>query len=119
MFTCVIRYEIAPGKREAFREYARAWIALIRKYGGTHHGYFVPGEAGEALPDASFSFPGLGREAPPDIGFALFSFPDLDSYERYRRDVAQDEACKAATARFDETKCFTGYERSFLVPMFE
>ena len=119
MFTCFIRYEIAPGRLDAFREYARAWMALIRKHGGTHHGYFVPGEKGELMPDASFSFPGLGREGPPDIAVALFSFPDVASYERYRRDVAQDESCKAATARFNETPCFTGYERSFLVPMFE
>ncbi|HUO87635.1 MAG TPA: NIPSNAP family protein [Rhizomicrobium sp.] len=119
MFTCFIRYEIAPGKLDAFREYAHAWIGLIRKYGGTHHGYFVPVTDGEALPDASFSFPGLGREGPPDIGVALFSFPSIEAYERYRREVAEDEGCKAATARFNETRCFTGYERSFLVPMFE
>ena len=119
MFTCFIRYEIAPGRLDAFREYAHAWIALVRKYGGTHHGYFVPGEKGDRLPDASFSFPGLGREGPPGIAVALFSFPDVESYERYRRDVAQDEGCKAATTRFNATPCFSGYERSFLVPMFE
>jgi hypothetical protein len=33
--------------------------------------------------------------------------------------VAQDEGCKKATARFEETKCFSGYERTFLVPIFE
>ena len=119
MFTCFIRYEIAPGKLDAFKEYARAWIALIRKHGGTHHGYFVPGDSGDALPDASFSFPGIGREGPPDIGVALFSFPDVEAYDRYRRDVAEDEGCKAATARFNETHCFTAYERTFLVPIFD
>ena len=61
MFTCFIRYSIAPDKHEEFKEYARAWIGLIRKYGGTHHGYFVPGTAADDLPDAGFSFPGLGR----------------------------------------------------------
>ena len=119
MFTCFIRYEIAPGKRDAFKDYARAWIALIRKYGGTHHGYFVPGEAGDVLPDAGFSFPGIGREGPPHIGVALFSFPNVEAYERYKREVAEDEGCKTATARFNETKCFSAYERSFLVPIFE
>lgn len=119
MFTCFIRYQIAPGKLDAFREYARAWIALIRKHGGTHHGYFVPAEAGDMLPDATFSFPGLGKEGPPDVGVALFSFPTIAAYEKYRREVAEDEGCKAATARFNETQCFTSYERTFLVPMFE
>jgi hypothetical protein len=33
--------------------------------------------------------------------------------------VFEDELCKATTARFNETKCFTQYERTFLVPMFE
>src|SRR5215469_12097521 len=75
MFTCFIRYEIAPGKLDAFRDYARAWIALIRKHGGTHHGYFLPGTNADALPDATFSFPGLGHEGPPNVGVALFSFP--------------------------------------------
>ena len=119
MFTCFIRYEIAPGALAAFREYAHAWIALIRKYGGIHHGYFVPGGKDDDLPEAGFSFPGLGRAGPPHVGVALFSFPSVEAYERYRRDVAEDDGCKAATARFNETKCFTGYERTFLVPMFE
>jgi hypothetical protein len=119
MFTCFIRYQIAPGKLDAFREYAHAWMALIRKHGGTHHGYFVPGTSRDVLPDAAFSFPGLGVEGPPGIGVALFSFPSLDAYEKYKRDVAEDEGCKAATARFHETQCFTCYERTFLVPMFE
>jgi hypothetical protein len=119
MFTCFIRYQIAPGGREGFKDYARAWIALIRKHGGTHHGYFVPGGEGDALPDATFSFPGLGREGPPDIGVALFSFPSREAYEKYRRDVAEDEGCKAATARFNAAPCFTEYERNFLIPMFE
>jgi hypothetical protein len=119
MFTCFIRYEIAPGGLDAFREYARTWIALIHKYGGTHHGYFVPGGNDDVLPDAGFSFPGMGREGPPNIAVALFSFPDVQTYERYRRNVADDDACKVATERFRATPCFTGYERNFLSPIFD
>src|ERR1700744_6470790 len=119
MFTCFIRYEIAPGELDAFKEYARSWIALIRKYGGTHHGYFLPGTSGHILPDAAFSFPGLGRVGAPNIAVALFSFPTVEAYDEYRREVAKDAGCKAATARFCETQCFTGYERTFLVPIFE
>lgn len=119
MFTCFIRYQIEPGKLAAFREYAHAWIALIRKYGGTHHGYFVPGTEADDLPNAAFSFPGLGTEGPPATAVALFSFPSVEAYDRYRAVVAEHEACKAATARFNETKCFSRYERTFLVPIFE
>ena len=119
MFTCFIRYQIEPGKLAEFREYAHAWIALIRKYGGTHHGYFVPGTDNDDLPNAAFSFPGLGTAGPPNIAIALFSFPSVEAYDQYRAAVAEDAGCKAATARFNETKCFSGYERSFLLPIFD
>jgi hypothetical protein len=119
VFTCVIRYRVEPGKLAEFREYAHAWIGLIRKYGGTHHGYFLPATDKDSIPDPSFSFPGLGTAAPPNVAFALFSFPSVEAYDHYRAAVAEDEDCKAATARFSETKCFSGYERSFLVPIFD
>lgn len=119
MFTCFIRYRVEPNKLDQFKEYARAWISLIRKYGGTHHGYFIPGTSGDNLPEATFSFPGIGTEGPPNIAVALFSFPSLEAYDKYRRDVAEDDDCRAATSRFNEAKCFSGYERTFLMPMFE
>jgi hypothetical protein len=119
MFTCVIRYRVEPTKLAEFREYAHAWIALIRKYGGTHHGYFLPGTDGDPLPDPAFSFPGLGAAAPSDVAFALFSFPTVEAYDHYRAAVAEDEGCKTATARFNETRCFVSYERAFLVPVFD
>lgn len=119
MFTCFIRYSVEPDRLGEFREYAHAWISLIRKYGGTHHGYFVPGSSADILPDPTFSFPGLGTQGPPHIAVALFSFPGIEAYDAYRRDVAEDAACKAATARFNEAPCFSSYERTFLVPMFE
>jgi hypothetical protein len=119
MFTCFIRYRVEPDKLDEFRQYAHTWISLIRKYGGTHHGYFVPGADGDNLPNAAFSFPGLGTEGPANIAVALFSFPSIEAYEQYRAAVANDEDCKAATARFNETKCFSSYERTFLIPIFE
>jgi hypothetical protein len=119
MFTCFIRYQIEPDKLDEFQEYAHSWISLIRKYGGTHHGYFIPGMDRDNLPRAAFSFPGLGTEGPPSIAVALFSFPSIAAYDRYRLAVYDDEAYKAAMARFNETKCFSSYERTFLVPMFE
>ena len=79
----------------------------------------VPGTDNDRLPDPAFSFPGLGAAAPEDVAFALFSFPDVEAYDHYRAAVAEDEGCKAATARFSETRCFSGYERSFLVPIFD
>lgn len=117
MFTCIIRYTVEPDRRDDFEAYARSWIGLIRKYGGTHHGYFVPPRSTGDVPSATFSFPGLGVDAPPNIAYALFTFPSIDAYERYRHDVKADPECAAATARFNEQPSFTGYERSFLVPI--
>jgi hypothetical protein len=118
MFTCVIRYTVEPDRLDELRAYAHSWIELIRKYGGEHHGYFIP-PRDEEVPNATFSFPGLGVAAPPNVAYALFSFPSVAAYERYRREVAEDAECAAATARFNERPCFSRYERSFLIPMFE
>lgn len=119
MFTCVNRYRVELDKVDDFRRYARVWVRLVRKYGGTHHGFFVPPDKGDIVPSAAFSFPGLGRTAPDDVAFAMFSFPNVDAYENYRMAVAKDEDCKDATAKFDASPCFSEYERSFLVPIFE
>lgn len=119
MFTCLIRYEVDLEKLNEFKDYARSWIWLIEKYGGTHHGYFVPGDSSDDMPRVEFSFPGLGTEGPPNIAVALFSFPNVEAYERYRSKVAEDEECIAATARFNKTRSFLSYERSFLKPIFE
>jgi len=117
MFSCFIRYSVEPDKIAEFEEYARAWIELVNRYGGTHHGYFAPPRAEDEVPDASFSFPGVGKPGPPHVGVALFSFPSVEAYERYRREVVSDPQCVAATARFDESRCFSSYERSFLRPI--
>jgi NIPSNAP len=115
--TCFIRYEVDPEKLDEFEEYARAWIPLIEKYGGTHHGYFMPGRSTDKFPDPTFSFPGLGTNGPDNFAVALFSFPDLETYHSYRKAVSEDPDCKAARARFNETKCFSSYERNFLKPI--
>jgi len=94
-----------------FEHYARVWMRLIEKYGGTHLGYFVPGEV---PPTASFSFPGIGEPGPDNIAIALFNFPDVDTYATYRKEVANDPECRAVTKHFEETTCFVKYERTFM-----
>ena len=111
LITCFIRYVIDEDKLAEFEEYARTWMRLIEKYGGAHHGYFV---ADETPPSATFSFPAIGKEGPSNVALALFSFPDLESYETYRKEVANDPDCLAATARHEATKFFTSYERTFM-----
>jgi NIPSNAP len=58
MFTCFIQYKVELDKLDEFREYARSWISLMRKHGGTHHGYFLPGKMGTICQMRGLVFPG-------------------------------------------------------------
>ena len=118
MFTCFIQYVVDPNKIEEFEEYACTWIGLIEKYGGIHHGYFLPENNCEELPNSTFSFPDVGKAGPKNSGVALFSFPDLKTYEDHKKAVVKDKKCKIITERVGKSKCFLSYERSFLRPIF-
>jgi hypothetical protein len=112
--TCQIRYTIDLNKLEAFETYARTWIVLIERYGGIHYGYFIPRTPPHG---AAMSFPNLGYTGPADVAIAIFTFPDEESYHRYRKLVADDPECQSAAALVRETACFTRYERLFLAPV--
>lgn len=114
MITCLIRYTVDPHNLAEFEIYARTWMRLIEKYGGTHHGYFVPGDGPSS---AEFSFPGLGEDGPDNIAIALFSFPTVEAYDAYRRDVPLDPECEEITRLRDESNCFIKYERTFMRPV--
>lgn len=101
MVTCYLRYVIDPMKIDDFEHYARLWIPLVEKFGGTHHGYFLP------------------HEGANNIAVALFSFPSLADYETYRTRAADDSACQAAMAHYRQTQCYLSYERSFMRPVFD
>ncbi len=101
MITCYLRYIIDPFKLREFEHYGKLWIPLVEKFGGIHHGYFMP------------------HEGDNNIALALFSFPSLATYEEYRSKAAQDPECQAAMEYYRETRCFLSYERSFMRPVFE
>jgi hypothetical protein len=101
MITCYLRYIIDPQKVKDFEIYAKMWIPLVKKFGGEHHGYFLP------------------HEGPNNIALALFSFPNLAAYEEYRIKAASDPECQAAISYYEETNCFLTYERSFMKPVFK
>ena len=101
MITCHIRYEIDPAEIEAFERFARRWIELVGRHGGTHHGYFLPSEGDS------------------DEAFALFTFPSLAAYEQYRTAATEDPECLEAYRFATETQCIRRYERRFLSPLFE
>lgn len=117
MITCYVRYFLDMEKLDAFAEYGRIWIELINRLGGMHHGYFLPSKDEKAKEHGRFSFAGLGSEGPTNVGIAVFSFPDWQTYERYRAEAGSYDECKRATEIVEETKCFTSYERNFITPI--
>lgn len=100
MITCYLRYVIDPYQLAEFEHYARLWIPMVNRLGGTHHGYFLP------------------HEGANDIALALFSFPSLAAYEDYRKTITDDAECQAAIAYAEQTRCIRSYERSFMRPVF-
>jgi NIPSNAP len=100
MITCCVRYIIDPYKIKEFEEFARRWIALVNASGGTHHGYFLPSEGAN------------------NVALALFSFPSLASYERYRERFGVDPQFVEADEIRDASRCVISYERTFFRPLF-
>jgi hypothetical protein len=99
MVTCYLRYTIDPEKVREFESYAKMWIPIVKRMGGTHHGYFLP------------------HEGANNIAIALFSFPTLAAYEEYRTKMQTDpESVKAQQASAD-SRCILSYERSFMRPV--
>lgn len=101
MVTCYIKYIIDPNKVDQFEQYAKMWIPLVEKFGGQHHGYFLPSEGAN------------------NVALALFTFPSLAAYEIYRNDSFEDQECMAAFQFAKETNCVLSYERSFFRPVFD
>ena len=101
MVTCYVKYVVNTDRLKEFEEYGRRWIKLVGKFGGTHHGYFMPSE-------------GVNN-----VALALFTFSSLAAYEDYRKRSFDDPECQKAFAFAEKTKCIESYKRSFFRPVFE
>lgn len=99
MITCVVEYTIDSAQIEAFERFAEAWIALVERHGGHHHGYFLPAEGAS------------------DRALALFSFESLAAYEQYRTLFGTDPDFIAADEIRDRSGCVRRYERTFMRPV--
>jgi hypothetical protein len=99
MITCVVRYTIDPAKITAFEAFAAAWMRLVDRHGGHHHGYFLPGEGAS------------------DQALALFTFPSLADYEQYRQLFGVDPEFIAADRIRDTSGCVLRHERTFMRPL--
>ena len=94
--TCVIRYEIDPFQKEAFREYARNWGRIIPRCGGRLIGYFLPHE-------------GTNYEA-----WALIGFDSLAAYEAYRARLRSDRDAVENFAMAQAKRFILREERTFV-----
>jgi hypothetical protein len=101
VITCVVHYTIDPAKIDAFEAFGREWVRLVNQHGGQHHGYYLPGEGAS------------------DQALALFSFPSLADYERYRALFGVDPEFIAADRIRDESGCVLRYDRTFMRPLEE
>lgn len=81
--TCVIRYQIDPFQRDAFKKYAENWGRIIPRCGGHLVGYFLP------------------YEGTNDVGWGLIAFDSLAAYERYKIRLKSD---KEARENFEMAK---------------
>ena len=59
MVTCYLRYIIDPARLKEFEHYGKLWTPLVEKFGGKHHGYFLPSEGANNVALALFTFPSL------------------------------------------------------------
>lgn len=96
--TCCVRYEIDSAKIAEFETFARLWIRLVTRFGGQHHGYFLPSEGAS------------------DVALALFTFPSLAAYEAYRTASMSDPECLATNTLADKQGLIRRHERSFFRP---
>ena len=94
--TVFIRYQIDPFQREAFREYAQAWLRIIPRCGGVLRGYFLP------------------FEGTNDIAWGLISFASLAAYEAYRARLKIDPEGKANFESARSKHLILREERTFL-----
>lgn len=94
--TCVIRYQIDPFQRDAFRQYAENWGRIIPRCGGHLLGYFLP------------------YEGTNDVGWGLIAFDSLAAYERYKERLRSDTEAGQNFAFAQSKRFILREERNFV-----
>jgi hypothetical protein len=94
--TCVIRYEIDPFQRDAFKEYAEGWGRIIPRCGGHLIGYFLP------------------HEGTNDVAWGLIAFDSLALYEAYRARLKADPEALENFALAQAKRFIRREERTFV-----
>jgi hypothetical protein len=94
--TCIIRYQIDPFQRDAFKRYAENWGRIIPRCGGHLIGYFLP------------------YEGTNDVGWGLIAFDSLASYEAYRTRLKADPEARENLAMAQSKRFILREERNFV-----
>ncbi len=94
--TCVIRYQIDPFQRDAFKTYAENWGRIIPRCGGHLVGYFLP------------------HEGTNDVAWGLIAFDSLASYEAYRARLKSDPEALENFAMAQRQRVILREERTFV-----
>ena len=93
---CLIRYQIDPTQRDAFKHYAECWGRIIPRCGGHLIGYFLP------------------YEGTNDIAWGLIAFDSLSSYEAYRARLKSDPEARENLAMAQTKRLILREERNFV-----
>lgn len=93
---CVIRYQIDPFQRDAFKQYAENWGTIIPRCGGDLLGYFLP------------------YEGTNDVAWGVIAFDSLAAYEAYRARLRSDPEGRANFAMAVERRLILREERNFV-----
>jgi hypothetical protein len=93
---CVIRYEIDPCQRDAFRQYAENWGRIIPRCGGRLVGYFLP------------------HEGTNNVAWGLIGFESLGAYESYRTRLKSDPEGRENFAMAETKRLILREERTFV-----
>lgn len=94
--TCIIRYEIDPFQRDAFKQYAQDWGRIIPRCGGHLVGYFLP------------------HEGTNNVAWGLIAFESLASYEAYRTRLKSDPEGRDNFAMAQTKRLILREERTFV-----
>ncbi len=93
---CIIRYEIDPFQREAFKTYAENWGKVIPRCGGYLIGYFLPWQGTNY------------------VGWGLIGFDSLAAYEAYQARLREDADGRKNFAFAQEKRFILKEERNFV-----
>jgi hypothetical protein len=94
--TCIIRYQIDPFQRDAFKTYAENWGRIIPRCGGYLIGYFLP------------------YEGTNDVGWGLIGFESLAAYEAYKSRLKVDPEARENFAMAQSKRFILREERNFV-----